>query len=180
MSKTPNQEQIKGITHQGGVLLSAGAGSGKTFVLVEHIIYLVKCFIEKENTQGLLDFSKKIKKYFSQIILITYTKKAAGEIRIRVQDRIQKEALESKEKETWMVVLNAADYLHISTIHAFFKKVLAQEYFPNFGRHVDIMTDIEYNDRIKRLFKRMVFDKKERELILYGQRYLQYFWSWSR
>ena len=36
-----NDEQRKAIEHHGGVLLSAGAGSGKTFVLVEHIIFII-------------------------------------------------------------------------------------------------------------------------------------------
>ena len=36
--KTPNPEQKLAIEHKGGVLLSAGAGSGKTFVLVEQFL----------------------------------------------------------------------------------------------------------------------------------------------
>ena len=40
MAREPNAEQQKAIEHTGGVSLSAGAGSGKTFVLVEHIYSL--------------------------------------------------------------------------------------------------------------------------------------------
>ena len=48
--RSPNEEQKLAIEHTGGVLLAAGAGSGKTFVLVEHIIYLINKFlIEKED-----------------------------------------------------------------------------------------------------------------------------------
>ena len=47
MSRSPNAEQLLAIEHQGGVLLRAGAGSGKTFVLVEHIVYLTKFWIKE-------------------------------------------------------------------------------------------------------------------------------------
>ena len=40
MRRAPNIEQLKAIEHHGGVLLEAGAGSGKTFVLSQHIVYL--------------------------------------------------------------------------------------------------------------------------------------------
>ena len=38
--RTPNAEQEMAIFHNGGKLLSAGAGSGKTFVLIEHLVFL--------------------------------------------------------------------------------------------------------------------------------------------
>jgi ATP-dependent helicase/nuclease subunit A len=40
-----NSEQLKAIEHFGGVLLKAGAGSGKTFVLIHHIEYLLNDFL---------------------------------------------------------------------------------------------------------------------------------------
>ena len=47
--REPNEEQKVAIQHDGGVLLSAGAGSGKTFVLVEHIVHLVSEFNKKKS-----------------------------------------------------------------------------------------------------------------------------------
>ena len=41
LKRSPNEEQQKAIFHTGGKLLSAGAGSGKTFVLIEHLVYLL-------------------------------------------------------------------------------------------------------------------------------------------
>ena len=38
MSRTPNEQQLKAINSSGGVCLSAGAGSGKTFVIVEKLL----------------------------------------------------------------------------------------------------------------------------------------------
>ena len=40
--REPNREQLEAIRSRGGVCLSAGAGSGKTFVIVEHLISYLK------------------------------------------------------------------------------------------------------------------------------------------
>ena len=60
MSRSPNAEQLLAIEHQGGVLLRAGAGSGKTFVLVEHIRLHKQDFLKCENELVYFDFVKEI------------------------------------------------------------------------------------------------------------------------
>jgi hypothetical protein len=42
-----HEEQKKAIFHEGGMLLNAGAGAGKTFVIIEHLVYRLQCFWEK-------------------------------------------------------------------------------------------------------------------------------------
>ena len=61
--RSPNKEQKVAIEHNGGVLLNAGAGSGKTYVLVEHVHYHVSAFVENNKELTDLEFSKKLKSY---------------------------------------------------------------------------------------------------------------------
>jgi ATP-dependent helicase/nuclease subunit A len=84
--RTPNEEQQKAIYHGGGKLLSAGAGSGKTFVLIEHLIYLLS-EVQKKSTSS--EWNKQISSELSKIVLMTFTKKAAGEMSVRMMKRIE-------------------------------------------------------------------------------------------
>src|SRR5512147_2669676 len=66
-----NDEQAKAITHgQGPSLILAGAGSGKTRVLTYKVAYLIT---EKGVDPG-------------QILMVTFTNKAALEMKTRIAD----------------------------------------------------------------------------------------------
>ncbi|MHB8903760.1 MAG: ATP-dependent helicase, partial [Patescibacteria group bacterium] len=66
--KTLNKEQLKAVTHENGpLLIVAGAGTGKTTVLINRLAYLV--LDKKINTEN--------------ILLLTFTEKAAGELEER-------------------------------------------------------------------------------------------------
>ena len=97
--KTPNPEQKLAIEHKGGVILKAGAGSGKTFVLVEHIVYLTQNFINNNKDKHGEDFSRALSSYFSKIVLMTFTKKAAGELETRVRIKVKQLAEKEEEKD---------------------------------------------------------------------------------
>ena len=91
-----NTEQKSAVTHHGGPLLVvAGAGSGKTRVLTRRIAYLMA-------ERGVEPF---------EILAITFTNKAAGEMKDRVAELVGKRA-----KIMW-----------VSTFHSACVRILRQE-----------------------------------------------------
>jgi DNA helicase-2/ATP-dependent DNA helicase PcrA len=74
---TPNSRQLAAIEHVSGPLLVlAGAGTGKTTVLVERIA----CLIERGNAKP------------DEILAITFTENAAAELKLRVERRLKRRA----------------------------------------------------------------------------------------
>jgi ATP-dependent helicase/nuclease subunit A len=98
--RTPNPEQSEAIEARGDVFLSAGAGTGKTSVLVER-------FAAAVCDEGL---------DVESILVITYTKRAAGELRARIR-----EALRERGR---FDLARALDGAWISTIHGFCNRIL--------------------------------------------------------
>ena len=70
--RAPNPEQAAAIAARGEVFVSAGAGTGKTTVLVER-------FAEAVCERGL---------DVDSLLVITYTERAAGELRARIRSRL--------------------------------------------------------------------------------------------
>jgi ATP-dependent helicase/nuclease subunit A len=93
-------EQRAAIEHPGGLLLTANAGSGKTSVMAERY---VRAAHEEECDVG-------------RILAITFTEKAATELRSRVRERF--EALGDDERA------RATEGAWISTIHGFCARLL--------------------------------------------------------
>ena len=95
-----NQEQLAAVEARGAVFVSAGAGTGKTSVLVERFV------------RAVCDASLDI----DSILVITYTRKAAGELRARIR-----QALHHRGRHD---LARALDSAWISTIHGFCSRVL--------------------------------------------------------
>jgi ATP-dependent exoDNAse (exonuclease V) beta subunit len=100
VSWEPNPEQRAAIEARGEVFVSAGAGTGKTAVLVERFARAV--------CEDGLDVDS--------ILVITYTRKAAGELRSRIR-----EALLARGRTDAARKLDGA---WISTIHGFCNRLL--------------------------------------------------------
>jgi ATP-dependent helicase/nuclease subunit A len=94
------------------VMVTAGAGSGKTRVLVERFLRLLE-----ENPSWRV----------SDIVAVTFTEKAAREmvsrIRREIRSRIQRSDL-APEREAWRVHRNALDSARIGTIHSLCASIL--------------------------------------------------------
>ncbi|MAX65812.1 MAG: hypothetical protein CME66_02650 [Halobacteriovoraceae bacterium] len=150
---TPNKEQLAAIEHSGGVLLKAGAGSGKTFVLKEHMLYLAGKWIDEfkqDEQKGSFDLF--IKSKFRSIVLMTFTKKAAGELEIRLIQAFEEKALLGDLKDYWKVLKNNLDYLNISTIHGFCYKLIKQGFFKGVSAEQDILSESEFKETISGIF----------------------------
>src|SRR5215470_7647823 len=100
MSWTPNPEQAAAIEARGEVFVSAGAGTGKTAVLVER-------FVRAVCDDGL---------DVDSILVITYTRKAAGELRGRIRAALLDRGRHDLAREL--------DGAWISTIHGFCNRLL--------------------------------------------------------
>ncbi|MDE7384753.1 MAG: UvrD-helicase domain-containing protein, partial [Anaeroplasmataceae bacterium] len=90
-----NERQLEAVTTtEGPVMVMAGAGSGKTRVLTERIAYIID--------MGISPF---------QILAVTFTNKAANEMKRRVEELVH---VETK-------------YMWISTFHSFCARLLRLE-----------------------------------------------------
>jgi ATP-dependent helicase/nuclease subunit A len=98
--RTPNPEQRAAIEARGHVFVSAGAGTGKTLVLVER-------FANAVCDEGI---------DVGSVLVITYTERAAGELR----GRIRRELLDRGRDD----LARQLDGAWISTIHGFCHRLL--------------------------------------------------------
>jgi ATP-dependent helicase/nuclease subunit A len=98
-------------------LLEAGAGTGKTRVLVERY---VRCVLDPDLGAGDV----------RAVAAITFTEKAAGELRQRIREELERlDTLAvpgSDEAERLRAVLDALDDAPIGTIHGFAGRLLRE------------------------------------------------------
>lgn len=109
------QEQHQVITLRNrNILVSAAAGSGKTAVLVERII------------QKILDADHPVD--IDRLVIVTFTKAAAGEMKERIQRAIEEQAAIFPENAHLQRQKTLIHRANITTIHSFCKKII-QDHF---------------------------------------------------
>ena len=137
-----NDEQWQAIYEKGhDLLISAGAGSGKTAVLVERIIQ--KILIDQIQVDELL--------------VLTFTEAAAAEMKQRIRSRIEQELGTQPDNLLLSAQLNKISSANISTFHAFCNKLIRRYYYllqldPVFKIADDIEVGILQDDVIESLF----------------------------
>tara|TARA_R110002072_G_scaffold1989_5_gene16706 strand:- start:175083 stop:178502 length:3420 start_codon:yes stop_codon:yes gene_type:complete len=174
--RTPNDEQKLAIEHFGGFLLEAGAGSGKTFVLVEHAIFLLNDFLTKHKSGESQEHEllSNLKSFMSKKVLMTFTKKAAGELSLRLHRRLVQQAqVDEDNRDYWLSCIDNLDYMSVTTIDGFCFKLLSQGIFKNVPMATDIIGTVELRAKIEKLFNEWVLFNKSngsfdeiRELVL--------------
>jgi len=106
------EEQKAVIAHrEGNLLVSAAAGSGKTAVLVEHVLSLIL----EENAS------------LSSLVLMTFTEAAAEEMKERIKKRLEEHLQKGYDKRILREIA-LLPTTNISTIHAFCKRLIEENY----------------------------------------------------
>lgn len=113
MSKNPTPEQALAInTIKSNVSLLAGAGSGKTYVLMKRFVQILRADLSVNPTN---------------IVAITFTRKAADEIKGRVRQAVNEcveQAQNDLERLRWQEHLQKVESAPISTIHSLCSRIL--------------------------------------------------------
>lgn len=113
MSKNPTPEQALAInTIKSNVSLLAGAGSGKTYVLMKRFVQILRADLSVNPTN---------------IVAITFTRKAADEIKGRVRQAVSEcveQAQNDLERMRWQEHLQKVESAPISTIHSLCSRIL--------------------------------------------------------
>ncbi len=115
----------------GSVLVSAAAGSGKTAVLVERVLSLLR-------EGGRID----------RMLIVTFTRAAAGEMRERIGRRLEQESAQNPHLRRQALRLHRAA---ICTLHVFCGRVL-REHFQAAG--VDPLARVADEDMLRRLYRK--------------------------
>ena len=102
MPQWTEQQQQAIQARNGTLLISAAAGSGKTAVLVERIMSLLR-----EGAS------------LDRMLIVTFTRAAAAEMRQRLHRRLSQEA---EQEPGWTRQLDLLPQAQISTIHGFAKR----------------------------------------------------------
>jgi ATP-dependent helicase/nuclease subunit A len=156
---TPNSEQQLAIDSNGNTCLFAGAGAGKTFVIKEHIFRVVKEQVLKISQECVDNeiYEKELRSYLSKVAVITFTKKAAREIKIRVEGKFIEADFEGLTAERKEMLKNEIGHLYVGTIHSYFFKLIRE-----FSLNVDEETvDIKNEYQIKQAINNFVKDSME-------------------
>jgi len=128
-----NEEQLRAVlTTEGAVLILAGAGSGKTKTLTHRIAYLLN--------------EKKVSP--NNILAVTFTNKAAGEMR----ERVEKLLRESEIAEYGDVIIPQ----YIGTFHNICCRILRREIeVLGYGKNFNILDSQDQESIVKKVMKEL-------------------------
>lgn len=147
MDLTPEQQLAVDLEGT-NIIVSAGAGSGKTAVLSERVIRKLKDGIDIRN-----------------ILMLTFTNEAAGEMANRIRKKIKKAGLTSQ--------LEFLDQAYITTFDAFALSLVKKyHYVLNIDKSIDIIDssiiDLKRNEFLEEIFLSLYEAKDEKFLKLIG------------
>ena len=134
MANWTNEQKEAIYSGGSNIIVSAGAGSGKTAVLTERVLEKVKSGISVDN-----------------LLILTFTKMAALEMRERIGDKLKKEGLTSE-----VIKLDTAD---ITTFDAYALSLVKKyHYYLNVSKDISVI-DTSVITLYKRKVLRDIFDE---------------------
>lgn len=135
---TPGQKAAIG-TRASETLVSAAAGSGKTAVLIEHVLTMLR-------EGGSVD----------RLLIITFTRAAAAELRERLANALESEAAANKHLRSQRLAMRRAQ---ISTLHVFCHHVIRRHFQ---ACDVDPMAKIGETPALEPLLQRAIDESMEK------------------
>ncbi len=136
------EEQKQAVFHNdGNILVSASAGSGKTHVMIERLIRLI--------SQG--------KAGVKEILAVTFTEMAAGEMKEKLKEALIKKINESGDKNLTRQ-LQEIPTADISTLHAFCARLVRSYFFeagvaPDFNVLDDVESGVIKQESVDKAFR---------------------------
>ncbi|MDE6441160.1 MAG: UvrD-helicase domain-containing protein [Clostridia bacterium] len=108
------QEQISAIESAGRTIVSASAGSGKTFVMIQKLVSAIQNGVDLDN-----------------VLAVTFTKKAASQMKDKLRAAIidAMESADEQKRSLLKVQLSKISSASISTIHSFCAKLLRTYFY---------------------------------------------------
>jgi len=107
-------EQIKAINQSGKVIVSASAGSGKTFVMIQKLVKAIEDGADLDS-----------------VLAVTFTKKAAAQMK----EKLRRELIsrlntdDAEKRENIRVQLGKINTADISTIHSFCARLIRTYFY---------------------------------------------------
>ncbi len=137
---TPGQRHVV-TTFDRPLVVAAGAGSGKTFTLTQRIAFSLLPNEKGESTLNSID----------EVMAITYTNKAAAELRSRIKQQLLDEGLDGEALK--------ADNAWISTIHGMCSRLLREHALefgidPSFELMLESESQIKFSHALENVYNR--------------------------
>ena len=147
--------------HNETLFVEAGAGCGKTEALVGRVINLIS-----SSDEVSLD----------DLAVITFTNKAAAELRHRIRSRLEELLVDCSEpsiQERLKVSLEQLDSAAISTLHGFARRLLTEHSIeaglpPSFEVLDEISTQVEFLERFEKFLDSLLLDPAWSRTLLIG------------
>ncbi len=156
MQNTLTDEQQTALaTHDRSVSLAAGAGCGKTFVLIERFLAYLDPTVAAPKAE------------LHELVAITFTDAAAREMRDRLRRRCHQRCATAKspaERQAWHKLMRTIDAARISTIHS-----LCAELLRTYAAEASVDPNFELLDGpAAELLRLQTVDDRLRELLVAG------------